>query len=370
MKKTHDYAIVTTTIYVQKLLDAYAQDARAFDRDVLFVVIGHKKTPLETAGYCEELAKQGYSVEYFSPERQEAYLAKFPALKAHLPWNSIQRRNVGLLFAYENDCPVIATIDDDNFLLVEDYLGTHGIGTKRSCEIVSSNTGWINVCSLLREAHGRTFYHRGFPLEKRTPDETWQTKKDTMMPVVSAGLWLGDPDVDALERLQYLADPTDAVEMTREVSVSPAKGVWSPFNSQNTALARDVIPAYFLSPKVGRYDDIWAAYVVKHVADHLGGSIMFGQPLVRQERNPHNYWRDLDQERYGHALTLRFVESLAGIPLKGKTYAACYGELVDALPEKLAARSDIRDDERPFLEGYFEGMHIWRDTFTSFKRAY
>lgn len=359
------YAIVTTTIYVPKLLDAYAKDARAHKRDVLFVVVGDKKTPLETAQYCAGLAKKGHSVEYFSPERQDDYLSTFLSLKAHLPWNSIQRRNVGLLFAYQNGCEVIATIDDDNFLLGKDYLGLHGIGSERRCEIVSSNTGWINICSLLKEQHGRTFYHRGFPLEKRTPNETWKIQKGAILPVVSAGLWLGDPDVDAMERLYYLADPTEAVKMTRNVSISPSKRTWTPFNSQNTALAREVIPAYFLSPKVGRYDDILASYIVKHIADHLGDSIVFGAPLVRQERNPHNYWRDLDQERHGHALTLRFVEALATIPLKGKTYAACYAELVDSLPKAIGKRNDIRNDERPFLEGYFEGMRIWRDTFAT-----
>jgi hypothetical protein len=39
-----------------------------------------------------------------------------------------------------------------------------------------------------------------------------------------------------------------------------ANGTWCPFNSQNTALHRDLIPAYVLSPLIGRMDDIWARY--------------------------------------------------------------------------------------------------------------
>src|SRR5437016_364793 len=150
MSENSKTAIVTTTIYVPKLLDAYAEDTKRHGRNVLFVVIGDQKTPGDTAIYCTDLAnRSGVAVEYFSVERQEEYLARHPRLKEHLPYNSIQRRNVGILFAYEAGCEVIATIDDDNFLITEDYIGAHGIGVERRCEVAATNTGWINVCSLL-----------------------------------------------------------------------------------------------------------------------------------------------------------------------------------------------------------------------------
>lgn len=355
-------AIVTTTIFVPKLLDSYAEDAKKHGRAVVFIVVGDKKTPPETAAYCAGLAgRSGFPVEYFPPERQEESLSRFPALRDHIQWNCIMRRNVGILFAYESGCPWLATIDDDNFLATEDYLGTHGIGQKREMTEISSSTGWVNVCRLLEEKHGRTFYHRGFPLEKRI-EESWTERKTTAAPVASAGLWLGDPDVDALERLYHSTDPTEATKLARKDRVTPAKGAWTPFNSQNTALARAVIPAYFLSPKVGRYDDIWASYILKKIADHLGDSIAFGEPLVKQERNPHNYWRDLDMERYGHALTLGFVETLAALPLSGRDYRTCYAELAESLPAAFSKVS-LKDDERAFLEGYFAGMRIWRGVF-------
>lgn len=363
----HKNAIVTTTIYVPKLLADYARDAKAHGHNPLFVVVGDKKTPEETKRFCKKLAMQsGFAVEYFSPERQEAYLKKFRALRKHLVWNSIQRRNVGLLFAFEAGCETIITIDDDNFLVTKDFIGSHAVHGTKVCEVVSTSTQWINVCTLLKEKHGRTFYHRGFPLEKRSPKETWVSKRATVRPVVNAGLWLGDPDVDAMERLYHLALPTDAVRYAprRKSGIAITKGTWTPFNSQNTALRRDSIPAYFLSPMIGRYDDIWASYVLKHIADHLGDSIVFGEPLVRQERNPHNYWKDLDQERQGHALTLRFVEALSKIRLKGKTYAACYSEIVEKFGNVLES-TPVSDVERRFINGMREGMRIWRDIFQS-----
>jgi hypothetical protein len=95
--------------------------------------------------------------------------------------------------------------------------------------------------------------------------------------VVNAGLWLDDPDVDAITRLcnDIVATEYDAAcaalcaayrlpaltvlsRYTRDSSYVMANGTWCPFNSQNTALHRDLIPAYVLSPLIGRMDDIWA----------------------------------------------------------------------------------------------------------------
>ena len=83
---------------------------------------------------------------------------------------------------------------------------------------------------------------------------------------LTAACGLADPDIDAVTRL---AAPVMATGYKRGESFALAKGTWFPFNSQNTALAREAIPAYFLSPHVGRYDDIWASYVVKSVAVHM-----------------------------------------------------------------------------------------------------
>jgi hypothetical protein len=359
-------AIVTTTIYVPKLLSSYAADAKAHGHAPLFVVVADKKTDPGAEAFCAKLAQEStLRVEYFTVERQDEYLSRFPALKDHLPWNCIQRRNVGILFAYEEGCETIITIDDDNFRVTEDYIGAHAVDGEKSCDVVETSTGWMNVCALLKEAHGRTFYHRGFPLEKRHLDEAWRTKTENVRPVVNAGLWLGDPDVDAMERLYWGSEPTDAVEYTGTRNHAPAKGVWTPFNSQNTALARRCIPAYFLSPLVGRYDDIWAAYIIKKIADHLDESIVFGEPIVRQERNPHNYWKDLDKERYGHALTLRFTQALDSIALNGSDYSACYREITGALPDAFRATGKLSEQEEAFVAGYFKGMHVWHETLSS-----
>jgi len=98
--------------------------------------------------------------------------------------------------------------------------------------------------------------------------------------IVNAGLWLDDPDVDAITRLCNDIVTTEChsrpafffcnlhcllvlmgrQRYTRDSSYVMANGTWCPFNSQNTALHRDLIPAYVLSPLIGRMDDIWARF--------------------------------------------------------------------------------------------------------------
>ena len=138
-------------------------------------------------------------------------------------------------------------------------------------------------------------------------------------------------------------------------TVALQPGTWSPFNSQNTALMRDAVPAYFLSPYTGRYDDIWASYVVERIAQHMGHIIAFGEPLVRQKRNEHNLWRDLDAERNGMILTDGFCAALREVRLLGTSYHDCLGEIIEGLPAAW-----------PEQEPWTESMKQWR---TSFWRA-
>ena len=51
-------------------------------------------------------------------------------------------------------------------------------------------------------------------------------------------------------------------------------------------------------------------YAILAIADHLDHAVMFGFPLVKQERNPHNYFKDHQAERVGLEHTQTFCEWL------------------------------------------------------------
>ena len=68
------------------------------------------------------------------------------------------------------------------------------------------------------------------------------------------------------------------------------------FNSQNTAVIRELIPAWFMMPGVGRHDDIYASLIVQRVARERGYHVHFGPPFTYQQRNEHNLVTDLRAE--------------------------------------------------------------------------
>src|ERR1700690_1894494 len=116
--------IVTTTIFVPRFLTGYAENIKRFGhKDVDFVVIGDKKTPPEAADFCQTIP----NCQYLDLEKQEKYMARFPGLRNHIPNNSVERRNVGMLLAYENGADVIITVDDDNFTTSHDVVASHHI---------------------------------------------------------------------------------------------------------------------------------------------------------------------------------------------------------------------------------------------------
>ncbi|MBV9034799.1 MAG: hypothetical protein JO182_09935, partial [Acidobacteriaceae bacterium] len=283
-------SIVTTTINIPVLLTEYAKNARYYGHtDLEFLIIGDRKSAVGTAEFCQSI-EQYYPSTYLDIPEQKKYLDRFPALWDHLRFDSIQRRNIGILLAYENGADTVITIDDDNFAMNQDFVGSHSIvGTSPELPAYASTSGWFNVCSVLEVDHGVRFYHRGYPQKKRwTESSSFVSSFSSKRTVaVNAGLWLDNPDIDALTRMER-QPVVRGLKQPWSGNFSLFPGTWSPFNSQNTAIMREAIPAYFLSPYIGRYDDIWASYILTQIAEHLGHVIAFGEPLVRQERNPHD----------------------------------------------------------------------------------
>ncbi len=356
-----DTALVTTTINVPRLLADYANDARTHGRDVKMYVAGDRKTAQQAPEVCADVARTtGIDCEYMDCSAQEAFLHPWPRLAAHLPWDSVQRRNVAILKAAADGAQVVITIDDDNFVEEKDYFGAHAIvGQETQLDEFGQPGEWFNVCSFLHEASGREFFARGYGMQARAASarEQQQSTAASRRIAVNAGLWLGDPDIDASTRLSA---PVSAVAYGRDTNFLVAPGCWTPFNSQNTALARAVLPAYFLSPFVGRFDDILASFIVKRIADHLNEGIAFGRPLVRQERNEHDLLRDLELETLGMKITDAFVQALQDSKLSSSSYAACTVELCDQAELAMGAAS-LANEERARLSAFFAGYRMWAE---------
>lgn len=278
--------IVTTTI------NPPTEAIRKFDvmADWTLVVIGDLKTPKD------------YKLEhgiYVDPESQEKYDR---ALSDAIGWNCIQRRNFGLLWAKDLGAEIIALVDDDNIPLSEwgqDLMINH-----------ETEVNYYETLGAAFDPVGATnhkqIWHRGFPLQlisKR--DYSKQTKKK-IVPDVQADFWNGDPDIDAVCRMEH------APECTFEEEYFPiSSDKLSPFNSQNTFISREVLHRYFLFPHVGRMDDIWASY---YVQAKLGAKVVYGKPSVFQARNVHDLVKDMKQEYIGYENNLNLVKELPQDP--------------------------------------------------------
>lgn len=354
-------SLVTTTINIPVLLEEYAFDLIKSPHEIDIIIAGDKKTPSIVATFCKDLEKKSrVKVHYMDINFQNKFMQNFPELNKFLPWDCIQRRNLAIMLAYLNGSEIIITIDDDNYITHNNYLRGHDqIGIESSFTSIKSPTGWLNICDFLHDQNEREFYARGHPwLERinKVQGITQSIKKGRI--VVNAGFWLGEPDVDAVTRL---ANPIKVIGYKLDKNFTLDVDTWAPFNSQNTALHRDVIPAYFLAPNIGRFDDIWASYIVKKISDHLGDYISFGFPIVKQVRNNHDLWIDADLERVGIQLSDNFCKWLKEIKLTGKDYFNCATELINKLESRIQS-SDISSDHKQYCQTFIDGYKTWFKT--------
>ncbi len=253
------------------------------------VVIGDLKTPKDYK------LKRG---KYWSPEMQEKYDKQ---LSDAIGWNCIQRRNFGLLIAHDMQADVVAVIDDDNIPLAD---WGKNIMVGRDVEVNYYETS-LPAFDPIGATNYPQLWHRGFPLQLLSKRDYSSKSKRIVRCDVQADFWNGDPDIDAICRMEH------APECSFDDKYFPlAANKIAPFNSQNTFISGAVLKDYFLFPHIGRMDDIWAAFYVQA----KGFNVVFGKASVYQDRNAHDLVRDMRQEYLGYENNLTLVESLRSDP--------------------------------------------------------
>ena len=361
-------AVVTTTIRMPTMLEECCKNAKFYGhKDVEMFVIGDKKTPPQVRGYCSQLSNNyGYQIHYLGDIEQEKSLEKYPCLLDMIPYNDACRKIYGMVIAYIKGFDVMIAIDDDNFPTNHDYFGCHSIvGDVIEMPLVESPSGWFNTCQYLIEEKNIPFYYRGIPWSKRKAEKDLITiHKGKAKIVVNSGFWLEDPDIDATSRLFWPIRVTGMkTEMEPNFGLYP--GTWCPFNNQNTAMAREILPAYFTPPKALRFSDLWPAFVVNKIAGHLNSVISYGYPFVRQIRNPHNYWQDIKDEIVGAQATEPLIEMLRSAKLTGKNYHDCLGELNSYFSSQIGMLEKYPMDQRNMLVDFMDNLKLWHRVFES-----
>lgn len=349
-------AVVVTTISDGQFLSAYAA---AIERhggdDITVYVIGDLNTPPACSERAERMRADGFGCIYADVERQQRLLAPFPALAAGIPYRSDNRRNVGYLMALRDGNDIVISVDDDNLPIPQSpFFEAHAVvGTERELPTIAGDGRWCNVCALL-QTHARTgeqlrIYPRGFPYGVRGTDAT-RARAVTAAGVVGVniGLWSGDPDVDAATRLVTGCESRAQDERAYFLGEHQR----TPINSQNTALVREAIPAYYFlrmgqvagGMAMDRFGDIFSGYFLGLCAEAVGHRISIGPPLVHQARNQHNLFKDLWHELPGMVL----IEDLREWLEQPLSPAGGYDDAYLELTERLIAWAHRR---RGFLWG-------------------
>ena len=357
--------IVVTTIFEPRFLDGYVANLERHGHDSGIIIIPDRKTPRSV---YEAAAKYPGRVLCPTLDEQEAFLAKFPSMAGRVPYDSDNRRNIGFLMALDRGADVLISIDDDNYVLDDsDFAGEHlVVGESVVLPELAGSDRWMNLCALLESNVGIEVFARGFPYyARRASREITMTPRTAERVVVNVGLWLSDPDVDAISRLGI----APRMERFRGDSILLARDTWTPINTQNTAVARDAVAAYYYvrmgfplsGMKIDRFGDICSGYFLQKCIKARGEAIRIGTPVADHRRTPHNLFKDLYHELAGLVLLDDLLPWLLDLNLGEGSYRDLYLALADALDAKSATMRGFVWDEGggAFLKETAGHMRAW-----------
>ena len=191
---------------------------------------------------------------------------------------------------------------------------------------------------------------RGYPFSLREGVQT----------AISHGLWLNIPDYDAPTQL---VKPAERNTRYVDAVMTVPKGSLFPMCGMNLAFDREAIgPAMYFGlmgdgQPIGRYDDMWAGWCAKAIADHAGLGVKTGLPYIWHSKAS-NPFVNLKKEYKGifwQEEIIPFFQTLS-FPEECTDICDCYLFIADKVKEKLG-----------HLDAYFsalaDAMVMWIDAW-------
>lgn len=239
-------------------------------------------------------------------------------------------RSYGFWKAWSLGADYIFTLDDDCFPVDRDHATRH-------LENLKATPAWRSTVDGLRV--------RGLPY----------SNIGTLRNVrVSMGLWLGHPDIDAIQTLASRGAPADDV-LDRGLTsrVMPADQYF-PLCGMNLAFRRDVACLMYFPPMgantpYGRFDDIWGGLVLQRICRHLRYGIVCGQPLV-DHRRASDPFANLVKEAPGIRENETLWELVDAVELSGRDALACMREMGAAFMAHSSGGTYVRRWGRAILD--------------------
>jgi hypothetical protein len=293
MRKT----IVITTI---NPINEFIEQFHSLD-EWNILLVGDKKSP--------EIDDSGYPRLKFLDTEAQADLGF--ALEPELPYNNYTRKNLGYLYAILNGAERLAETDDDNG---PKPAWGEWVDFPVEVDVIDDPT-YPNV---YKEFTNKHVWPRGYPLDEiLTPDNhqvRGEVLDNTEVGCVQA-LVDTEPDVDAIYRM------TNGSEITFDSRrpVALGKGVYSPFNSQNTLWYPHAYEYLYLPVTAShRYLDILRGYVAVRGLAAMDYQVLFTDASAVQNRNYHDLMADFDSEVQMYLRTKDVVKIFESLSLSGE----------------------------------------------------
>ena len=261
-------------------------------KDHQLIVVGDKKTPADW---------RYDNVIYLNVEDQ---LALSSSLANAIPYNHYGRKMLGYVYALKQGAEIIIDTDDDNI----PYDGWKFPAFEGEFTSSAKDLGWVNIYHHFSD---QPIWPRGLPLrninDKRGKLQ-WQEGRQSQ----KIGIWQGladeDPDVDAIYRL---TSDTPCIFQKKDAVVLET-GTVSPFNSQNTAIRKELFPLLFLPSFVTfRFTDILRGIIAQPILWQHGYKLGFTEATVIQKRNVHDYFKDFESEVPMYLHTEKSLEAVS-----------------------------------------------------------
>ena len=305
MKK---YIVITTINPITKAIKTFKNK-----RDWNIILVGDKKsTPIKSEN----------NITYLSVEKQNNLGYESNNI---CPYNHYARKNIGYLYAIQNDADIIYDTDDDNY--PNDKWNISGKYCKRKIKNINKKNKFFNV---YRYFSNDIIWPRGYPLDEINNKGKYYIDKTENNEI---GIWQGlaenDPDVDAIYRLIY----RKKIKYIDKPSICLGKRIFSPFNSQSTFWFKNAFLFLYLPSTISvRATDIFRSYIAQKLLWELNLHLGFNNCNVFHERNEHNNLNDFKHEVYSYLNIKKLVNILDSInfdcDIVEKFYAV-YRELIE-----------------------------------------
>jgi hypothetical protein len=334
MNRDNTHIVVTTVQPPTACMQTLALRAR--EHELHWLVIGDRKGPAAFSLPPAELVT-------LAEQRELPF-----RLARLLPEKHYARKNLGYLLAISRGCERLYETDDDNAPL--EHWGVRELELNARRVEPQGGATWANVYEAFTAEH---IWPRGLPLaharRRLAEDFSIDDTPVRCAAPIQQGLANGSPDVDAVWRLVLDHDVT----FDDMPNLLLPRGVWCPFNSQNTWWWPEAFPLLYLPSHCSfRMTDIWRSFVAQRCLWELGYELEFHRADVHQSRNEHDLMRDFGDETVGYLRNDEIRRILEDCPLRsgparvGENLLACY--------EALASKGIVAPIELQLVEAWLE----------------